>query len=523
MSLPSWWRAWRKPLKLSSPSVDLVRPREEKWTLAEGFIGEVIGFLRAGGKRKPTADLLRIPPPWPGVVPKEQGRPQLAQDSQIQAVYGFQAGWDWNGYGFMGYALLSDLAQIPEYRRPSEILANEMTRKWVKLVSVSGEDKTEKLKELKADLKKFQVQETFRRAFEIDNFFGHAQIYIDVGTSGPELKNPLLLDAKIGKASLRGIRTIEPIWVYPNNYNAVNPLSPHFYRPETWFVLGTEVHQSRLLNFVSRPVPDMLKPAYLFGGVALTQLMRPYVDNWLRTRQSVSDITHNFSTPVLKTDMAQMLTPGGAQALALRAQVFNTGRDNQGLMILSKEKEDFANVSAPLSTLDKLQAQAQEQMAAIAGEPLVKLFGITPSGLNASSDGEIRVFYDTVESVQERVGTPNLKRILDILQMNRYGAIDPDIGFLWQPLWSLDEAKLADVRKANAETDAIYVESGILAPDEVRATIAAEEGSRYASIDVNKAPDLRREEEEGLEPKSGAAKLAVAEIGEPGESEREAA
>ena len=213
-----------------------------------------------------------------------------------------------------------------------------------------------------------------------------------------------------------------------------------------------------------------------------------------------------------------MLSPGAAAALAMRATIFNTARDNQGLMIVDNNKEDFINVSAPLGGLDKLQAQAQEQMAAIAGIPLVKLFGITPSGLNASSDGEIRVFYDTIESVQEREGTPNVNRVLEVIQMNSFGEVDPDIGFVWEPLWSLDEEKLANVRKTNAETDQIYIDAGVLAPEEPRATVAAEENSRYSSIDVDDVPDLLEEEEEGLEPEGGRPDPELVEAGKKGDT-----
>ncbi|MGF6605041.1 hypothetical protein P3T23_009802, partial [Paraburkholderia sp. GAS448] len=48
----------------------------------------------------------------------------------------------------------------------------------------------------------------------------------------------------------------------------------------------------------------MLKPAYAFGCLSLSQIAKPYVDNWLRTRQSVSDLLHSFSTMVLKTNLA---------------------------------------------------------------------------------------------------------------------------------------------------------------------------------------------------------------------------
>jgi uncharacterized protein len=493
------WLTRKQPAPIllpHNPAAPPIKPR----SLPARMFEELLGLLRSGHPDKSSPHRIRslkLPDPWPGVLPK--GGAKMAADSQIAACYKFGESAEWDGHGFMGYALLSELAQIPEFRRPSEILANEMTRKWVKLISTGKADKTEKLKVLEDEMKRFGVQEVFRKAFEVDDFFGRSQIFVDIGVEGDDLKKPLLVEANVEKDSLKAIKVIEPIWTYPNNYNSVNPLAADFYCPQMWYVLSQEIHTSRLLTFVSRPVPDILKPAYMFGGVSLTQLLRPYVDNWLRTRQSVSDITHNFSTPVFKTDLAQLMQPGGAQNLFARINVFNTARDNQGAMVVDMEKEDFVNVSAPLGGLDKLQAQAQEQQASIAGIPLVKYFGITPSGLNASSDGEIRAFYDTIESAQERIGTPELRRLLNVIQMSKFGVIDPDIGFVWQPLWSLDEKGLAEVRKINAETDCAYADHGILDPIEIRQTVAAEENSRYASIDVEELPEPPAEEEGGGE------------------------
>ena len=39
-----------------------------------------------------------------------------------------------------------------------------------------------------------------------------------------------------------------------------------WYKPSSWFVQGTEVHSTRLMTFIGREVPDLLKPAYSFGG-----------------------------------------------------------------------------------------------------------------------------------------------------------------------------------------------------------------------------------------------------------------
>jgi phage-related protein (TIGR01555 family) len=321
----------------------------------------------------------------------------------------------------------------------------------------NADQKGEKLTAINAALDKFGVREAFRRAAEIDGWFGRAQIYIDVGTSenDEEQITPLILDpAKITKGSLKRLTVIEPIWTSAGPYNSTNPMAPDFYRPQSWFVMGKQVHRTRLLNFVSREVPDLLKPSYNFGGLSLTQMAQPYVDNWIRTRQSVSDLLHSFTVFVLKTNMSAVLSndqnSAGTDQFFARMDMFNRFRDNRGLMAVDKESEELDNVSVPLGTLDHLQAQAQEQTASVASIPLVKLLGITPSGLNASSDGEIRVFYDTIHARQERLFEKPLQIVLKVLQLHLFGEIDAEIGFRFEPLWQLDDQGKATVEKTKA-------------------------------------------------------------------------
>lgn len=394
--------------------------------------------------------------------------------------------------GFLGFPYLAQLAQRSEYRNMAEKWAREMTRKWIRL---TGQDKT-RLGMMAAEMNRVKLQSVFRTAIELDCYFGRAQIFPDLGVDPEDRNTPLTLDPKfIEKGSLRGFRTIEPYWTYPANYNSNDPLADDFYKPQSWYVMGKAVHASRLMTIVSRPLPDILKPTYAFGGLSLTQIARPYVDNWLRTRQSVSDLLHSFSVVGVKTDLSQMLSGGGGDDLDSRASIFNAMRDNRGMMLLDKgdgantPPEEFFNIATPLSTLDALQAQAQEQMASVSGLPLVVLLGITPSGLNASSDGEIRVFYDAVHSNQENIVADPLKRCIDIIQLSLFGDIDPDVAFDFEPLWQMDEKELAEVRKIDADAAAVYIESGVLHPEEERARLAAADESYYPDIDVDDVPE----------------------------------
>jgi phage-related protein (TIGR01555 family) len=401
------------------------------------------------------------------------------------------------GYAWPGFTILAEWSQISEFRRPAEVYAREMTRKWIKFQAASEDDnKSDKIKKIEREFKRLNVQSVFRKAIEQDGLFGRSQIFLDMGSESDnfdvaELATELVeTPAKVPLGGLKRLTVIEPLWSYPNRYNANDPTDPTFYKPISWFVIGKEIHSSRLLTVITRQVSDILKPAYAFAGLSLSQLMKPYVDNWLRTRQSVSDLIHSFSVWVLKMDMS--VVTKNMQFFYNRLELFNDGHDNQGIFAVDKDAEDFSNVSAPLGGLSLLQAQSQEHQCAPTGVPLVYLTGITPSGLNASSEGEIEVFQDTCAANQE-IYTPTLLKILNIVQLSLFGEIDDEITFVWEPLKFVKASEIAAIRKLEAETDDIRLNQGVLSPMEVRTVLANEEDSPYSGLDVSDIPEAEHD------------------------------
>lgn len=442
----------------------------------------------------------------------------LAMDSQpgiTQAAAwgnGIVGSLGWEGQTFLGYAFLSELAQRPEYRVISETLAKQMTREWIRFTSKSGDDKskTKKIDELKDEFKRLGVQEAFARAVTQDGWFGRGHIYIDTGDGDDpdELQKPIgdgwdeKTLAKMARKPIKALRTVEAVWCYPTGYNSFDPLQREWYRPESWFVQAKIVHESRLMTFIGREVPDLLKPTYSFGGISLSQLCMPYVNNWLETRQGVNQAVNAYSTFNFQTDLSSMMNQDG-QEMANRAAFFAMVRRNAGLFVTNKATEEFKNVSAPLGTLDALQAQAQEHMCSVSHIPAVILLGIDPVGLNATSEGTLQAFYAYIKSCQEDQLRPNLHRVLGLIMTSLWGKPDEDIDFEFEPLYAMTEKELGEVEKLKAETDVMLIDSGVLHAEESRARIAADPDSEYGNIKVEDVPDLLEEEEQGLEPEGG--------------------
>lgn len=417
-----------------------------------------------------------------GVVPAGVTAPVLAMDANN---YAFAAD-AFPGGGFPGFAYLSQLATRAEYRAFAATMSTELTREWLEFTSKQDDDSdsADKIKAIEEEFKRLNVRGVIQKAAENDCYFGRAQIFLEI--AGADRTTPLILDPRtIAKGSLERVVPVEAIWTTPAGYNALDPAAPDFYKPSSWFMLGQQVHASRLMTVVTRPLPDILKPAFNFAGMSLSQLAEPYVDNWLRTRQSVADLINNFSITALATSMDQVLQgdDDGADVFA-RAELFTRTRSNKGLMLLDKEREEIVQVNTPLSGLHELQAQSQEHMCSVSRMPAIVLTGISPSGLNASSDGEVRIFYDWVAAQQEAYWREPLEVILKAVQLSLFGEIDPDIGLAFIPLYQMTPAEEAEIRGKDGVTDCAYVAAGIIDPSEVRDRLAKDPNSGYMGLDT---------------------------------------
>lgn len=472
------------------PTVAKPKPKISDMTLA-----------RAGEPTRlpPSINPPQIPRPFPGVVPANAS---LAMDRDLMSIgeYAMQNGLITEGLTFLGYPYLAELSQRPEYRHIVQTIAREMTRKWITLHSTGNDSASERIDALVDAMSRYHVRQIFKRITELDGFFGRAHIFIDTGypLGDSELEKLLMVSkAKVPQGGLKRLSVIEPMWTYPADYNAIDPTREGFYHPESWWIQGKRVHGSRLLTFVGRPVPDMIKPLYQFGGLSMTQMAKPYVDNFLQVRTDVADLITSFSILGLKTDMDAALSGDAGDSLFRRVDLFNRIKSNRGTMLLN-QGEEFFNVTTPLGTLDHLQAQSQEQIASVSGIPLVKLLGITPSGLNASSEDEIRVFYDTIQAIQEDFFRPHLKRIIDLIQLSEFGDIDEQLTFRFVPLWEMDEGQKAQIRGTNATTAAEMIQVGIISAAEERERLAKEEDGLYNNIDLSVVPEIP-----GAEPQEG--------------------
>ncbi len=433
----------------------------------------------------------------------------LAMDAQLKGRLAFDdAAWNagtWAASGlqqaigynvqFLGYPELAVLSQRVEYRQIVSTLAREATREWIEF-AVSGEapedsgddDVKDRVKRLEDKLGAIGAQNAFTTVAEYDGFFGRGHLYIDTGYADDpeELVKPLVPDKAKLSNGIRYIKAVEPVWTYPINYESVNPLRPDWYNPTVWYVMGQNVHASRLLRFVGHEVPDLLKPAYSFGGLSLTQLCKPYVDIWLQTRRDVGQLINSYAIIALATDLTNAMSPGdGGMDFIQRLEAFNLARNNFGVLALNKGQEELTVNTISLAGLHELQSQSLEHLCTASGEPAIELLGVQPQGFNASSSGEIDAWERRVGAYQKRVFAEPLRVLIEYCQVELWGKIDPRISWKFKPLQLVSPLDRSTIQVNKANAHKVYLDANVVDAEEVRALIADDPDSGFDGIQVD--------------------------------------
>lgn len=390
---------------------------------------------------------------------------------------------------FVGYGVLQQIAQNGMIRNCIKTVADDCTREWI---TVKGGDdtpveKVERIQDLQD--RKYHLQRLFNDAITKVGFMGGAFIFIRTNPTQEagevDLTLPLRVNAQskeFGQDCPVQFVVIDPVNVSPAQYNSNDPLRSDYMKPSMWMVLGKSVHHSRLLTLYTNEPPTLLKPAYNFLGIPQSQILWDYVNHWNECRVSAQELVKKLSLLIYYTDMQdRMGTYGGVQELDDIMEVLRHYRDNNSVFVADKEADQVDNVQTSVGGVQDIVRQAQEMIAAINRTPAVKLFGISPSGFNATGESDIRNYNDHIRSQQELFRTA-IQTCLDIIQLTEFGEIDRSITFDFNELNLDNESSQAMNFNSRVTALATLKDRNAISAEEMRQAVRNEDASHLSFL-----------------------------------------
>lgn len=330
--------------------------------------------------------------------------------------------------------------------------AKDAVRRWIKI-----ED--ERATEIQSQLSRLHVKRNARRALSWSRLFGGSALLLIVedGMTSADPLNP---------SKVKRVVEVKPVdrWHLQPGQEVFDPYAVEFGKPEYYTTdNGTVFHHTRVLQFNGADLTiDQAQVEHHWGG----SYVELYADAVKQFQGSMQDIRHVMT----EQGIGVLRIPGLTQSAAMGGTIFNTIQKRLDSFNASKsmyrtaamdKEEEFDFKTRQISGLDSLLDRFMTSVSGATEIPELVLFGKSPSGLNASQEEILSVYYDMVRSIQE----DDLDNALHTILACMNGGVVPEWEYV--PLLEPSEVVVADIRSKEAQAIASVAEYAMLSPETV--------------------------------------------------------
>ena len=394
-------------------------------------------------------------------------------------------------------------------------LPRDGVRRWMS-VSV-GDSDADFNDDIQERLKDLGAKQAVREAATWGRAFGGAVVYIGI-EDGLEEDQPVDL-AKIERVEF--LTVLDKRDIRPHTYSGT---LERFGEPETYKIqhvttlageggeavqidTSTPIHHTRLLRFGGSMTSKRRRQRNngwddsILGK--LHEVLLQFNVGWQGTAHLLQDAAQG----VFKIQgLVDMIAGGDKEVLQNRMQVVEMGRSVARAIMLDAEFESFERQDYSFAGVPDVLRAFMLRLAAAAEMPVVVLMGQSPSGLNATGESDIRIWYDSVEAWQEDVLLPHLERLVSYLGAERdsEGKAPERFEITFHSLWQMTDKENAELQKMVGDRDVAYINSGVLLAEEVALSRFTPDGfSLETQIDLAAREEMLKAEIDLAKDKAG--------------------
>lgn len=353
-------------------------------------------------------------------------------------------------------------------RQIIDIIPSDMLKNWITLTT---EVNPELLKRVDLELRKTQLIQKLKLGLQWGRLFGGAIGVMLIAGQGDDLSSPLDLK-KILPGDFCGLMIFD-------RWNSVDPSlevvedirSSEFGLPKYYTITdsttGTfaKVHYSRVLRFTGDDLPYWESIAEQQWGASVVESIFDELKKRDNVSWNIAQLTFMASLRVLKmSDMGQMLSaldPSSQSELYRTIQAQNWLMSNMGLQVIDAT-DDMQSHQYTFGGISDVYQQFMMDIAGAARIPATKLFGRSPSGMNATGESDLQNYYDMIAQEQESKLRPLLNKLLPVLCMSVFGAVPNDLDFEFDPVSEPSDQERSDLAKSGTENVVTALNAGLV-------------------------------------------------------------
>lgn len=367
-------------------------------------------------------------------------------------------------------------------------VAEDMTRAGI---TITGDIAPDRIEALQTALTRQGVWSALLEAIKWGRLYGGAIAAIVI--DGQDPSTPLRLET-VGKGQFGGLRVYDRWRLQPSLSDIVEEGPdaglPAYYRVisdvNTGTVSNITYHHSRVIRFIGIHLPIMQAITEQLWGESVIERLHDRLVAFDTATTGAANLVSRAYLRTIGIDKLREILAAGGKAEENLLQMFHYMRllqTNEGVTLLDKN-DTFEAHSYTFSGLSDMILQFGQQIAGATGIPLVRLFGQSPAGLNATGESDLRMYYDNVAAQQESRLRDGLWKVLQVMHRSLFAEAPPaSFDFEFVPLWQTSQQEKANIASAVATVINSAYENGII--DQATALKELKQSSTYTGVFSN--------------------------------------
>lgn len=351
------------------------------------------------------------------------------------------------------YTALYREAWLP--RKIVDIPAFDMIREWR-----DWKAEQDQIETIEEEEKRLNVQAILLEGIKAARLRGGAAIYI--GTKDTDLSLPLDLN-RIGLGGVTYLAVVAREDL--NTGDRVDDPADILYGKPGWYELGekrTRIHPTRLVILVGNAIPMSRDP---WGESVLVPVLRA-IGNADDTSSNIAALVFEAKVDVfrIKNLMENLSRPEYEERLLRRLGLANMGKGGTGALVMDFE-EEYTQKTASFGQLPELMINFYQVVSGAADIPMTRLMGMSPAGMNATGESDLRNYYDRIASDRNLTLGPAIRNLDECIIRSALGDRPEEIWYEWGSLWQLSDKEKAEISKMASETIVNLNNTGLWTPD----------------------------------------------------------
>jgi phage-related protein (TIGR01555 family) len=238
---------------------------------------------------------------------------------------------------------------------------------------------------------------------------------------------------------------------------------------EFYSYYGEKIHKSRVMRLKGMTAPSFVRPRLRGWGFSVVEILVRSINQYLKATDLGFEVLDEFKLDVykIKNLTNTLMSPIGSQKVRERMQIANYLKNYQNALIMDSE-DDFDHKQLSFAGLAEAMSGIRQQVASDMRMPMLKLFGMPASGMNASDEESLEVYNSMVESQVRNKLKYDILRVCEIKCQKLFGFVPDDLSLTFKPLRVLSAVDEENVKTQKFQRLLQAKQAGELTTEEFR-------------------------------------------------------